>query len=61
MGRTNERYTAVIKIVKAREDEGTGRGDDKKWDTELANIVVRNTSLENLLAKVKGHLDLVEE
>jgi hypothetical protein len=61
VGRTTERYTAVIKIVKVREDEGTGRGDDKKWDTELANIVVRNDSLTALLTKVKAHLDLVDE
>lgn len=55
------RYTAVIKIVKVIEHEGSGRGDDKKFDTELANIVVRNTDLGNLVQKTKAHLDLVEE
>ena len=55
------RFTAVIKIIKVTEHPGTGRGDDKSFDTELANIVVRNTSLESLLAKTKAHLDLVEE
>jgi len=55
------RFTAVIKIVKVTEHAGTGRGDDKSFDTELANIVVRNTSLEKLLDKTKAHLDLVEE
>ena len=56
------RFTAVIKIVKVTEHPGTGRGDDgKSFDTELANIVVRNTSLESLLTKTKAHLDLVED
>ena len=56
-----ERFTAVINIVKVTEDSGTGRGDDKKWNTELANIVVRNATLENLVGKAKAHLDLVED
>ena len=55
------RFTAVIKIVKVTEHPGTGRGDGKSFDTELANIVVRNTSLESLLTKTKAHLDLVED
>lgn len=58
------RFTAVIKIIKV--EPGTGlsvRGpqDAKDKDTELANIVVRNSSLESLLAKTKAHLDLVED
>jgi len=59
------RFTAVIKIIKVEVVPGTrDRGvkdPDTSKDTELANIVVRNTHLENLLEKVKGHLDLVEE
>lgn len=54
------RYTAFVKIVRVEEHEGTGRGDDKKFDTELANLVVRNPNLESLVGKVKAHLDLVE-
>lgn len=61
------RFTAVIKIVKVEETAAvTSRYDNQNVpasskDTELANIVVRNVSLENLLAKTKSHLDLVEE
>jgi len=62
------RFTAVIKIVKVEETAAvSGRYANDKGtpatskDTELANIVVRNTSLESLLAKTKAHLDLVEE
>lgn len=61
----SERFTAVIKIIKVETVPGTrDRGvkdPDTSTDTELANIVVRNTSLESLLAKTKAHLDLVED
>lgn len=43
---TNSRYTAIIKIVKVTTDTGTGRGDDKTTDTEIASLVVRNSTLE---------------
>lgn len=62
------RFTAVIKIVKVEEtaavpgrysnDAGTPATSK---DTELANIVVRNTDLISLLTKTKAHLDLVED
>lgn len=62
------RFTAVIKIVKVEETAAvTGRYTNDKGtpatskDTELANIVVRNTDLNSLLTKTKAHLDLVEE
>jgi hypothetical protein len=62
------RFTAVIKIIKVEETPETRTGYNSQTitpatskDTELANIVVRNTNLEALLAKTKGHLDLVEE
>jgi hypothetical protein len=63
------RFTAVIKIVKVEETPAvTGRYSNqpdispaKREDTELANIVVRNTDLASLLTKTKAHLDLVEE
>jgi hypothetical protein len=57
----NSRYTAIIKIVRVDKDPGTGRGDDKSFDTEIASLVVRNSSLEKVIAAAKGHLDLVEE
>ena len=62
------RFTAVIKIVKVEETPETRSGYNNQnvtpassKDIELASIVARNVSLENLLARVKGHLDLVEE
>jgi hypothetical protein len=55
------RYTAVIKVIKVTEHEGTGRGDDKSFDAELASIIVRNQSLSGLIDKTKKHLDLVDE
>lgn len=58
---TNSRYTAIIKIVKVTTDTGTGRGDDKTTDTEIASLVVRNSTLDKVIKAVKGHLDLVEE
>lgn len=61
----SERFTAVIKIIKVETVPGTrDRGvkdPDTSKDTELANIVVRHNTLDYLLAKVKGHLDLVED
>lgn len=63
------RFTAVIKIVKVEEKPAVlGRYANQpeispatRQDTELANIVVRNTDLISLLTKTKAHLDLVEE
>lgn len=61
------RFTAVIKIVKVEETEAViGRYENQNKpatskDTELANIVVRNGKLSDLLAKTKAHLDLVAE
>ena len=61
------RFTAVIKIVKVEETpEGRSGHNNQNTtpatskDTELANIVVRNTSLDVLLDKAKAHLDLVD-
>jgi hypothetical protein len=63
------RFTAVIKIVKVEEKPAVlGRYANQpeispatRQDTELASIIVRNSDLEGLLIKAKGHLDLVEE
>ncbi len=63
------RYTAVIKVIKVEETPATpGRYSNPdagtratSKDTELANIVVRNSDLASLLTKTKAHLDLVEE
>lgn len=62
------RFTAVIKIVKVEETPETRSGYNNQTvtpamskDTELASIIVRNSDLEGLLIKAKGHLDLVEE
>ena len=61
------RFTPVIKIVKVEEPpavEGKYHGQGNpatSKDTELANIVVRNTDLLTLVEKTKAHLDLVEE
>lgn len=62
----SKRYTAVIKLIRVEDVPPPPRGnvpgsEVKTRDVELANLVVRNTSLSNLIKAVKGHIDLVEE
>lgn len=57
-----KRYTAIVKVIEVEETvhRGTGRGDDKtiKQSQELLDIEVRASSLANIVAKIKGHVDL---
>lgn len=57
-----KRYTAIVKVIEIEEavPRGTGRGDDKtiKQSQELLDIEVRASSLANIVAKIKGHVDL---
>jgi hypothetical protein len=57
----SKRYTAILKIVEVEERPGTGRGDDKKFERETINIVVRAKDLDSMKTKLKAHIDLAEE
>lgn len=57
----NIHYTAVIEIHQVADDEGTGRGDGKRFTREVARVVVRAGTIDALKAKVAGHVALVDE
>lgn len=60
------RYTAIVKVVRVDDVSAAGTrgnvpGAEHTKDTEVANLVIRNSTLANLIKAIKGHLDLVEE
>lgn len=52
-----EHYNIQINIQQVREVDGTGRGDDKRFVTELVMVNVTADTLEQATAKAHALMD----
>ena len=55
------RYVARTVVERIEEHEGTGRGDDKRFKSTIANVTVGADGLDSLVQKAKAHLSLIED